>query len=87
MAVRIGPTDFISQNIYYISTITLPNGNVLIAFRNSGMSGVGTFAILGKKCLQLQKVNRNEVRLWNYTGEELELMLSVDQGPVSAEPI
>ena len=75
----IAPTVFESVTTYYISATALSNGNFAIAYRDRGTLGYGTFVICGKPHLALEKVNNNEVRLWNYTLETLEMMLSVNQ--------
>ena len=60
-----------------LSTTAMTDGNVFLAYRDSANTH-GEIAILGSRCLQLQKVNSNEVRLWNFTGETQNLTLSAN---------
>ena len=62
----------------YISTMILNNGNFAISYQDVNNSMNGTFVIYGKQHLALEMISNNEVRLWNYTKETLEMMLSVN---------
>ncbi len=69
-----GPGVFENRSTAYISTTLLINGSILIAYDDDGN---GTFTILAEKSLKLQKISPNVVRLWNFTGETLDMTLSI----------
>ncbi len=71
----IGPTVF-HGGAYLISTVTTSDGNIMFIYQSNNK---GTLITYGINKILLQKVNSNEVRLYNNTDETLELMLSVDQ--------
>jgi hypothetical protein len=77
--VIAGPIVFESGITSYISSAALSNRRFVIAYRDEENSNYGTLAIYGESHLALQKFSDEEVRLWNFTCETLELMLSVNQ--------
>ena len=74
-----GPVVFESANTQNICATNMPNGNVLIAYTDAVNSYSGNYVVLTGKSLKLEEVNSNEVRLWNCTGETLDLKLFVNQ--------
>lgn len=72
------PTVFKNNSIRDVSTTALLNGNFVIAFRDNDNSGDGTFVIYREATITFEKVNNNEVRLWNNTDESLDLILKVN---------
>ncbi len=67
-----------AYSIFKYSLQGLDNGSFSIAYAAQS-TGYGTLGIYTLAHLALQKVDSNEVRLWNFTDETLEMMLSVDQ--------
>ncbi len=63
----------------YVSLAPMSNDNFITAFRNRTYSNAGSFITDGYHYLSLEKVDDNTVRLWNRTGETLELVLSVQR--------
>ena len=72
------PCVFKNTSIRDVSTTALLNGNFVIAFRDNDNSGDGTFVIYREASIDFEKVNNNEVRLWNNTDEPLDLILKVN---------
>ncbi len=57
------------------SVSAMKNGSIFLTYtENEGSK----FQVLRKRGLELEKVSSNEVRLWNYTGETLDLILSAE---------
>ena len=75
----VAPKVFKNAGTGSISATALSNRNFAIAYPDSGNSNYGTFVIYKEAHLALQKVSNTEVRLWNYTKETLEMILSVNQ--------
>jgi len=71
--VSFGNTESDARIILY----TLLSGNVFIGYR---VDTSGYYQIIRPaEPLQLQKVSNNEVRLWNYSNESLDCVISVSQ--------
>jgi hypothetical protein len=77
--LMVSPTVFNHTRTDDISAQALPNGHTLIAYMDADNSQYGTFVIWGQQDLRLQKIDNNQVRLWNFTWETLELIISVNQ--------
>jgi hypothetical protein len=74
------PTVFEEDPTAVVSTAALPGGDFAVAYAEEEASGDrGSFVVCGKHRLTLARASNNEVRLWNHTNEELDLLLSVDQ--------
>ncbi len=71
---------FYDGDIEKIATTELRNGtfNILYVDAVDGYYD-GYFNVYSEALIVLEKVDSNTVRLWNYTDETLEMMLSVDQ--------
>ena len=81
----IGPYGGISQSTELLLTMANSSNTISATamhdstFMAYSVNGVCSLSVLMPQCLQLEKVSSNEVRLWNYTGETLECILSVNQ--------
>lgn len=72
-------TVFNANSSSWISVAPIGGGNFITAYSDNGNSSYGTFIIYGDEYLTLERTSDNGVRLWNRTGETLEMTLSVNQ--------
>jgi hypothetical protein len=76
---RIDATQFEWDSVDEVNAVALPNREFLIFYRDTADSNRGYFVREGDYSLYLERVDNNSARIWNYTGGDLTLDLSVNQ--------
>jgi hypothetical protein len=73
------PTVLGAGEVHQPSIRARDDGTFAFAYSNEDQSYWGKLAVFGTEQLLIQRPTEHEARLWNYTDETLEIMLSVNQ--------